>query len=127
MSETKKDNSTAPVMEGETAVRPAPKHRIRKQPKINFVDREVDQVRSTMRWLTVENEKPRTLTAAGEIVLGISQMLYDVINLMRTHEALQAAGEPLADLLEQRLQSVADELKARLAHPEAVLPGDLAE
>jgi len=118
---------TIPGEAGEPVARPTPKGRVRRQPKINLVDREVDQVRATMRWVAMEQEKPPTLTAAGEIVLGISQMIYDVINLMRTHEALQSAGEPLADLLEQRLQSVADELKMRLANPNAEFLGDLAE
>lgn len=112
---------------GETPHPIQPKRRMRGEPKINLVDREVDNVRTTMHWVTQEKPKPLTLTGAGEILLGIAQILSDLNGLMRTHEALQSAGEPLAELLERRLQSLADELKMRLAHPESVFLGDLAE
>jgi len=118
---------TKPEVPGEPAARATTKRRIRKLPKKTQIDRDIDHVRANMHWVFMESKEANSLSAQAEIVLGISQMLYNMIRLADTHEVLKAAGEPLADLLERRMRSLADEMKMRLAHPDAVFLGDLTD
>jgi len=76
------------------------------------LDRELYYLRSNL--ILILNAPPGTFTLEGAFTLleRISAALRSLIYLVRTHESLQAAGEPLALELETALEHLAADLAA---------------
>lgn len=75
------------------------------------LDREIDQLRGHLRDSALPPGAAPTLTELAAILENISGALLDITRLFHTYQILQAAGEPLADYLEQSLTDLARDLE----------------
>lgn len=75
------------------------------------LDRELDQLRGHLRDSALPPGAAPTLSDLAVILENISGALLDITRLFHTYQILQAAGEPLADYLEQSLADLARDLE----------------
>lgn len=87
-------------------VRPIPPHRPRK----SELDQDLNRLHETMITVALPQSGPETLEDALIILGAVCDALLRLTRVLRTHEALKSAGEPVADRVETALHAITRDL-----------------
>jgi len=104
---TRRRDSYYPVSGGRASPRE------RRQTGSGGLDQEIDLLRFYIRRVVMRQDEALDLEEAAGVLRSISIALFSLTQLIRTHQVLVEAGEPVANELEARLNEIAREMKGR--------------